>query len=204
MYEWLPFGKTTPRRHSVPTIIREYLKEQWPTEYRDTSPAEDPSEHILKPFSLKDEITWNMSFKHFIASNFRVAITTYLDEKYNDFTEYRFSHGNARKLRTYCAVDMTYREANNITTIEQDPIQFEGNKIMIDNILSDCTTLQPKGLHNIVKGRTIFSGRYSDEEIFLDRISRDMDPKALAIQNDIFWIFRKIYVVETWESVKFY
>lgn len=206
MYEWLPFGKTAPRRHSVPTIVRKFLYSQWPTAYRDTSATEgaENSEDVIKPFTLRDKITWNMSFKHFIASNHRCALTTYLDEKYNDYTEDRFSHGNARILRTYCAIDMMYREANNVITIEEDPIRFEGNKIMIDNILSNCAALQNEGLHNIVKGRTIFSGRYNDEEIFLDRISRDLDPKVLQIQNDLIWIFRKIYVIETFESVKFY
>ncbi len=183
-----------------------HIKSQWPTAYRDTSAIETPSEHILKPFSLKDEIGWGVSYKHFESSEERCTITAYVDDKYNDYTEYKYSHGNARLLRTYVSVDMSYRFTEHVTKLDDDdyPIQFEGNKIMIDNILSDVSCLESYGVHYLYKSRTVFDGRFSDEEIFLERLSRDADDNVFEIENDLIWIYRKIYALEYFEGIKFY
>lgn len=183
-----------------------HLKAQWPTAYRDTSAIENPSEHILKPYMLKNEIAWGVSFKHFETAEERCAITAYVDDKYNDYTEEKYDHGHARLIRVYVSVDMSYRFTEHVTKLDDDdwPIQFEGNKIMIDNILSDCSTLESEGVHYIYKGRTVFDGRYSDEEIFLERLSRDADEKVKDIDNDAMWIYRKIYKVEIFEGIKNY
>lgn len=212
MYEWVPFGKTAPRRLGVWKLVLNYLKSQWPTSYRDTTGLEDVSEHILKPFNLFDEIAWGVSFKHFEASQKipdkkGVAIGVYIDDKYNDFTEKKYPGGGWHKVRIYCSVDLTYRFTESITTLDGDdfPLQYEGNKNMINNILStNVTAMESLGLHNVEVGRTVFDGRYADEEIFLERLSRDVDPKAFAIGNDIYWSYRKIYIVEAWEYLHAY
>ena len=204
-YEWIAFGKTAPRRKSLADIVKTKLKTNWPTAYRDTSAIETPSEHILKPYNLKDDIGWGVSFKHFDTAKKKCTITAYVDDKYNDYTETKFSHGNSRLNRVYVSVDMAYRYTESITTLDDKwPIQFEGNKIMIDNILSDVTCLKSEGVHYIYKGRTIFDGRFSDEEIFLERLSRDADKDVFTIQNDMMWIYRKVYNLEFFENIKFY
>ena len=205
MYEWIPFGQNKPRRLPFYKIVLNHLENNWPEEYRDTSAYEDPSEHLSMPFVLKDDIGWGYSFKHFDASKKIASLTCYIDDKYNDYSEDRYSRG-ARKTRTYVCVDMAYRYTKSVTTITGDtfPLQFEGNKIMIDNILSDCAALEPYGVHYIWKGRPVADGRFSDEEIFLERISRDREEKALASQNDMYWIYRRIYKVEVFDGIKLY
>jgi hypothetical protein len=206
LYEWVPFGQTAPRRKALWKIILAHIKTQWPTAYRNTSAFETPSEHIAKPFNLKNEIAFGVSYKHFETAEERCTITAYIDDKYNDYTEEKYDHGHARKVRTYVNVDMAYRFTEHVSKLDDDdwPVQYEGNKIMIDNILSDCAALQPYGVHYIFKRRTVFDGRYSDEEIFLERLSRDADEKVKDIDNDAMWIYRKIYAVETFEGIKVY
>ncbi len=207
MYEWYPFGQTKPRRLPFWKILLNHLETNWPTEYRDTTATEgiEGSEHVIMPFVLKDDIGWGVSYKHFNSAKKVSTIAAYIDDKYNDYTEDRYSRG-ARKTRTYVCVDMAYRYTTSITSMDGDtfPLQYEGNKIMIDNILSDCAALEPYGVHYIWKGRTVSDARFSDEEIFLERISRDLDEKALASQNDMYWIYRKIYKVEVFDGIKLY
>lgn len=209
MFEWVPFGRQAPHRLSYPKLLLNHLKNNWPTEYRDTSEYEEISEHELKPYNLRDEIAWGVSFKHFESSQANsdkqgVAITCYHDEKYNDYPEWKYAHGNAQRKRTYVCVDMTYRFTESITTIDDDfwPIQYEGNKKMIHNIFADCATMKPQGVHYIYPGRIIADGRFSDEEIFLERLSRDVDTKVFAIGNDVYWIYRRIFKVDIFEEIK--
>ena len=205
-YEWIPYNKTSPRRKPVWKIVLNYLKAQWATAYRNTSATETPSEHILKPFNLRDEIAFGVSFKHFDSSPKRCTITAYIDDKYNDYTEEKHFGGESRLVRNYVCVDMSYRFTEHVTILDDEdyPIQFEGNKNMIDAILSDCAALQSEGVHYIYKGRTVFDGRFSDEEIFLERLSRDADENVKDIDNDAMWIYRKIFKVETFEKLRLY
>lgn len=213
MYEWIPFGQTAPRRKPFYKLLLEHLKSQWPTAYRDTSATEgaENSEDVIKPFNLKDEIAWGVSFKHFEASQSNpnaqgVAIAVYHDDKYNDFPVYKFAGGTSHKTRNYVCVDLTYRFTESTTTLDGDdyPLQFEGNKILINNIFSNCATMQNQGVHYIWPGRVVFDGRYADEEIFLERLSRDVDPKAFAVDNDVYWSYRRIFQVEVFEDIKVY
>jgi hypothetical protein len=211
MYEWVPFGQNAPRRKPLYKLLLNHLKSNWPTSYRDTSAFENPSEHIAKPFNLKDEIAWGVSFKHFEASQSDpnkkgAAITCYHDEKYNDYPQWKYGHGTAQKVRTYVCVDLTYRYTESTTTVDEDdyPIQFEGNKNMILNIFADCATMKPQGVHYIYPGRIVADWRFSDEEIFLERLSRDVDPKVFAIDNDVYWIYRRIFKVDVFEGIKIY
>ena len=211
MYEWVPFGQNAPRRKPLYKLLLNHLKSNWPTSYRDTSAFEDPSEHIAKPFNLRDEIAWGVSFKHFEASQSDpnkkgVAITCYHDEKYNDFPQWKYGHGTAQKVRTYVCVDLTYRFTESTTTVDEDdyPLQFEGNKNMILNIFADCATMKPQGVHYIYPGRIVADWRFSDEEIFLERLSRDVDPKVFEIDNDVYWIYRRIFKIDVFEGIKLY
>ncbi|MDR4491387.1 MAG: hypothetical protein R2685_10880 [Candidatus Nitrosocosmicus sp.] len=208
MYEWVPFGATAPRRVPYWKSLLDYLKQQWPIEYRDTSATEgvEGSEDVIKPFTLKDDIGWGVSFKHFEASQKISTISCYVDDKYNDYTERKYPGGESRLKTTLITVDLTYRYTKSVTTLDGDnyPIQFEGNKIMIHNILANCAALQNMGIHYIYEGRTIFDGRFSDEEIFLERLSRDMDPKAPTLNNDFYWIYRKIFKIDVFEGLKVY
>jgi hypothetical protein len=210
-WEWIPTGQNAPRRLPFYKLLMNHLKANWPTSYRDTSAFENPSEHILKPFNLKDEIAWGVSFKHFEASqalpeNKGVAIAVYHDEKYNDWPEWKFAHGNSHKIRSLVCVDLTYRFTESVTTLDGDdfPLQYEGNKQMILNIFADCAAMKSQGVHYIYPGRIVFDGRYSDEEIFLERLSRDVDPKVFQIDNDVYWSYRRIFKVDVFEDVRLY
>lgn len=204
MYEWIPYGSTAPRREPYWKIVLNQLKAQWPTAYRDTSAIETPSEHVLQPFTLKSDIGWGVAFKHFDSASKICTITAYIDDKYNDNTERKYPGGD-RVRSIFVCVDMTYRFTKSVTTLDEDnyPIQFEGNKNLIQNILADVNTFGSQGIY-IYEGRTIFDGRYSDEEIFLERLSRDVDPKAPSLENEYYWIYRKIYRIEAFEKVRLY
>lgn len=210
LYEWVPFNKQSPRRFSHAKLVRDFLESQWPTAYRDTSATENPSENVLKPFSLKADIGWGVSYKHFRSAEEmgkKCTITAYRDDKYNDFPEEKYSHGSARKQRVYVCVDMTYRFTNNVTKFDSDaewPIQFEGNISMIENILSDVSCMESLGVHYVFPSRVIMADRYADEEIFLDRIGRDTDTSQLGGDNDVYWVYRRIFALETFESIKGY